>query len=206
MVIKAKELIDKERKINNNIDMNDLIKSLEERLLQFDKASRKRSLTLKETKKKENLEFDCYWAKFRNLKAEFESLLFNDVNELVNSLETSLLKKDVLLKTETHVRNSRRYFGPDLPIYMIISFGQKSVGLTKRWENSPFLLFKNNQDNDSIEIYDCNQEVANVSEVIESNAWGNPIAQIKVEEYKFSFLKKQIEKWLKRNINRIYDI
>ncbi|WP_400262948.1 hypothetical protein ACFX5U_07695 [Sphingobacterium sp. SG20118] len=94
--------------------MDDLIKSMEKSLLAFDKESIERELTRREKKEKENLKYEIYWIKFKKFKADFERLIFTDVQELANSLKTPLLEKNIMLRTETHIKNNTRFFGPDL--------------------------------------------------------------------------------------------
>lgn len=183
--------------------MNDLIKSLKKRILALDKESIKRDLTEKEKKQKENLKYEIYWAKFKKFKAAFERLVITDVKELSNSLKTPLLQKNILLINEMNIINTRKNFRPDLPVYMIISICDKSLGMNKRWENSPFLLLKGNHEKDTIELYDCNQDLNNVSDYIKKNVWGSPIEKFLIDKYKFTLLKPHIEKWLNRNVDRI---
>ncbi|MEJ5145370.1 MULTISPECIES: hypothetical protein [unclassified Sphingobacterium] len=183
--------------------MDDLIKSLEKSLLAFDEEIIKRKLTVKEKKQKENIKYEIYWVKFKKFKADFESLIFNDVKELANSLETPLLEKNIVLKNETHIKNSRRYFSPDLPIYMILSISNKSLSTNYRWQNAPFLLFKGNHENDTIELYYCNQKLRSVHDFIDNNVFGNPVVQLKIDKYKFNLLKPHIKKWLNRSVDRI---
>jgi hypothetical protein len=183
--------------------MNDHIRSLEKSLLALDKESIKRDLTVKEMKKKEHLTYEIYWAKFNELKTDFERLVITDVKELTDSLKTPLLEKNIVMQSETHIKNSRRYIGPDLPIYMVISISERSISLNRRWEKSPFLLIKGNHENGLIELYHCNQDLGYVSNILKKNALGNPIEQCLMDEYKFNLLKPHIEKWIKRNRNRI---
>ena len=82
-------------------DTNDL-KPLKLSLLQLDREGIKRKLTVKEKKEKENLKYEIYWIKFKKFKADFERLIFTDVQELANSLKTPLLEKNIVLRTETH--------------------------------------------------------------------------------------------------------
>ncbi|MCS3556192.1 MULTISPECIES: hypothetical protein [unclassified Sphingobacterium] len=151
--------------------MNDLIISLEKKLLEFDKESIERDLTKREKRVKELLKYDIYWAKFKKFKSDFERLIFTDVQELANSLKTPLLEKNILLKIETHKTRTTRYFGPDLPIYMILSISDKSITRPSRWERAHFLLIKGNHEKDTIELYDCNQDLEYVSDFIKKNVW-----------------------------------
>lgn len=183
--------------------MEDLIKSIEKSLLAFDKESIERELTSREKKEKENLKYEIYWIKFKKFKADFERLIFTDVKELANSLNTPLLEKNIVLRTETHIKNSTRFFGPDLSFYTIISISDKSRSLNNRWERSPFLLIIGNNEKDTIELYDCNQDLEYVWDYIEKNVWGDPIEHFKLKKYNFSLLKQQIEKWLDRAVDRI---
>lgn len=183
--------------------MIDLINSLEKKLLEFDKESIERDLTRREKKERENIKYEIFWAKFKKFKADFERLIFNDFKELTNSLKAPLLEKNILLKIETHKTRTTRYFGPDFPIYMILSITHKSFSLVSRWESSPFLLIKGNHENHTIELYDCNQDQADVSSIIKKNVWVSPIEHFKIDEYKFSLLEPLIETWLNRNLDRI---
>lgn len=183
--------------------MDDLIKSLEKKNLVLDKESIKRQLTKKEKKVKENLKYEIYWAKFKKFKADFNRLIFTDVKELANSLKTPFLQKNIVLITETDIKKSRRFFNTNLPIYMILSITEKSFSLVSRWERSPFFLIIGNQENDTIEVYDCNQDLKDVSSVIQKKAWGSPIVQFKIDEYKFDLLTPHIEKWIDRNLDII---
>jgi len=183
--------------------MDDLIKSLEKKLLEFDKESIKRKLTAKEKKQKEYLKYEIYWAKFKKFKADFERLILTDVEKLANSLKAPLLEKNIVLRTETHITRTTRYFRPDLPFYMIISISNKSNSLINRWEKSPFLLIKGNHEEGTIELYDCNQDLEYVSDYVKKNVWGSPLKQLKIDEFKFIPLKPHIEKWLKKNVDRI---
>jgi len=185
--------------------MDGLINSLEKKLLEFDKESIERDLTRREKKEKENLKYEIFWAKFKKFKADFERLIFNDVKELANSLKVPLLEKNIVLKTETHITRTTRYFRPDLSFYMIISISDKSFSLDNRWEKSPFLLIKGNHENDTIELFDVNQDLAYVSNFIKKNIWENPIERVKINEYKFALLKPHIEKWLNKNVDRIHN-
>ena len=185
--------------------MEDLIKSLEKKLLEFDKVSIERDLTRREKKEKENLKYEIFWAKFKKFKADFERLIFNDAKELSDNFTISLLGKNILLKIETHKTRTTRYFGPDLPIYMILSITDKSINRPVRWERSPFLLIKGNHEKDIIELYDCNQDLGYVSDYIHKNVWGSPIEPFKIDEFKFALLKPHIEKWLKKNVDRIHN-
>lgn len=184
--------------------MEDLIKSLKKNLLEFDKKSIKRELTVREKKQKEHLTYEIYWAKFKKFKAEFEGLILTDINELANSLKTNLLEKSIVLKTETHIKKTSRVFEPDLSFYMIISISDKSISLNNRWKKSPFLLIKGNHAKDTIELFYVNQDQAYVSSVIKKNVWGTRINQFKIDEYKFNLLKPHIEAWLDRNVDRIH--
>jgi len=185
--------------------MEDLIKSLKKNLLEFDKKSIKRELTVREKKQKEHLTYEIYWAKFKKFKAEFEGLILTDINELANSLKTNLLEKSIVLKTETHIKKTSRVFEPDLSFYMIISISDKSISLSNRWKKSPFLLIKGNHAKDTIELFYVNQDQAYVSSVIKKNVWGTRINQFKIDEYKFNLLKPHIEAWLDRNVDRIHN-
>lgn len=183
--------------------MDDLIKSMEKSLLAFDKESIESELTSREKKEKENLKYEIYWIKFKKFKADFERLIFNDVKELANSLKTTLLDKNIVLRIETHIKNSTRFFGPDLSFYTIISISDKSLSLNNRWEKSPFLLIIGKDEKDTIELYDCNQDLEYVYNYIEKNVWGDPIEQFKLKKYNFSLLKPHIEKWIDKNVDRI---
>nr|WP_315398341.1 hypothetical protein [uncultured Sphingobacterium sp.] len=183
--------------------MNDLIKSMEKSLLAFDKESIERELTSREKKEKENLKYEIYWIKFKKFKADFERLIFTDVQELANSLKTTLLDKNIVLRIETHIKNSTRFFGPDLSFYTIISISDKSLSLNNRWKNPPFLLIIGKDEKDTIELYDCNQDLEYVYNYIEKNVWGAPIEQFKLKKYNFSLLKPHIEKWIDKNVDRI---
>jgi hypothetical protein len=185
--------------------MDDLINSLKKKLLEFDKESIERDLTRREKKEKEHLKYEIYWAKFKKFKADFERLIFTDVKELANSLETALLEKKIILKTETHRTHITRFFAPDLSSYMIISISDKSTSQLSLWKRSPFLLMRGNQEKGTIELYDCNQDLGYVSDFIKKNAWGSPIKQFKIDEFKFALLKPHIETWLNRNIEKIRD-
>ncbi|MEN5380719.1 hypothetical protein [Sphingobacterium kitahiroshimense] len=185
--------------------MDDLIKSMEKSLLAFDKESIERELTSKEKKEKENLKYEIYWIKFKKFKADFERLIFTDVKELANSLQTPLLEKNIVLRTETHIKNSTRFFGPDLSFYTIISISDKSLSLNNRWKNPTFLLIIGNNEKDTIELYDCNQDLEYVYDYIEKSVWGDPIEQFKLKKYNFSLLTPHIEKWLDRNVDRIHN-
>jgi len=66
--------------------MDDLIKSLEKKLLELDKESIERDITKREKKEKENLKYEIYWAKFKKFKADFERLILTDVEKLVINL------------------------------------------------------------------------------------------------------------------------
>ncbi|MCS3556594.1 MULTISPECIES: hypothetical protein [unclassified Sphingobacterium] len=183
--------------------MEDLIKSLEKKLLEFDKESIERDLTRREKKEKENLKYEIYWAKFKKFKANFERLILTDVEKLANSLKAPLLEKNIVLRTESHIKNSTRFFEPDFPFYMIISISDKSNSLINRWEKSPFLLIKGNHEEGTIELYDCNQDLEYVSDYVKKNIWGSPLKQLKIDEFKFTPFKPHIEKWLKKNVDRI---
>ncbi|GEM64198.1 hypothetical protein SF1_21800 [Sphingobacterium faecium NBRC 15299] len=185
--------------------MENLIKSLEKSLLELDRESIKRKLTVREKKQKEHLTYEIYWAKFKKFKADFEGLILTDINELANSLKTNLLERKIVLKTETHIKNSRRFFDPDFPFYVIIAISDKSINLNKRWERCPFLLLKGNHEKDTIELYDLNQDLAYVPNFIKINVWGPPIKQFKIDEYKFNLLKPNIEAWLNRNFDRTHN-
>jgi len=185
--------------------MDDLIKSMEKSLLAFDKESIERELTNREKKEKENLKYEIYWIKFKKFKADFESLIFTDVKELANSLKKPLQEKNIVLRIETHIKNNTRFFGPDLSFYTIISISDKSLSLNNRWKSPPFLLIKGNDEKDTIELYDCNQDLEYVYDYIEKGVWGDPIEQFKMKKYNFSLLKPHIEKWLDRNVNRIHN-
>ncbi len=65
---------------------------------------------------------EIYWIKF---KTDFERLTFTDVQELTNILKTPLLEKNIVLRTETYIKNSTRFFGTDLSFYTIISINDK---------------------------------------------------------------------------------
>ncbi|KKX46893.1 hypothetical protein [Sphingobacterium sp. IITKGP-BTPF85] len=185
--------------------MEDLIKSLEKSLLNFDKESIEKDLTKREKKEKEYLKYEIYWAKFKKFKADFERLMFTDFNELASRLKTPLLEKNIVLKTETHKKNSPRYFNPDISFYIIISIGDKAIIIDKRWKKSPFLLIKGNHEKGTIELYNCNQDLAFVSNFIRKNIWGTPIEHFKIDEYKFALLKPHIENWLDKTVDRILD-
>lgn len=183
--------------------MNDLIKSLKKDLLAFDKESTKRELTKREKKEIENLKCKIYWAKLKKLKADFERLILTDIQELANTLQTPLLEKNILLRTETHIKTSTRFFGPALPFYTIISICDKSLSYWQRWEKSPFLLIKGNCENNTIELFNVNQNQANVSSIIKKNVWNNPIVKFKIVDYNFALLESPIDKWLNRNMDQI---
>lgn len=183
--------------------MDDLINSLEKKLLEFDKVNFERDLTRREKKKKEHLKYEIFWIKFKKFKPDFERLIFNDVKQLSNSFAVPLLEKNILLKIETHIRKSGKIFGPDLPIYTILSITDKSISRSSLWERTYFLLIKGNHEEGTIELYDCNQDLGYVSDFIKKNAWGSPVIQFKIDEFKFALLKPHIEKWLKKNVNRI---
>lgn len=185
--------------------MENLIKSLENSFLELDRESIKRKLTVKEKKQKEHLTYEIYWAKFKKFKADFEGLILTDINELANSLKTPIQEKSIVLKIETHIKNSRRFFDPDLPFYVIIAISDKSINLNKRWERCPFLLLKGNHEINSVELYDLNQDLAYVPNFIKINLWGPPIKQFKIDEYKFNLLKPNIKAWLDRNVDRIHN-
>lgn len=185
--------------------MEDLIKSLEKSFLELDSESIKRELTVREEKQKEHLTYEIYWAKFKKFKADFEGLILTDINELSNSLKTNLLERKIVLKTETHIKKTSRFFDPDLSFYMIISISDKSISLNNRWKKSPFLLIKGNHEKDTIELFYVNQDQAYVSSVIKKNVWGTRINQFKIDEYEFNLLKPHIEAWLDRNVDRIYN-
>lgn len=186
--------------------MDDLIKSLEKNLLELDKKSIKRELTVKEKKLKENLKYEIYWIKFKKFKSDFERLIVTDVEKLASSLKKPLLGKKIVIRTESHIKNSTRFFDPDLPFYMIISISNKSNSLSNRWENSPFLLIKGNHENDTVELFDVNQDLTYVSSFIKKNVWENPIERVKIDEYKSTFFKPHFEMWLNRNFDRTHNI
>ncbi|MCS3556617.1 MULTISPECIES: hypothetical protein [unclassified Sphingobacterium] len=185
--------------------MEYLIKSLEKNLLELDRESIKRKLTVKEKKQKEYLKYEIYWAKFKKFKADFERLILTDVEKLASSLKKPLLEKKIVIRTESHIKNSTRFFEPDLPFYMIVSISNKSNSLINRWEKSPFLLIKGNHENGTVELFDVNQDLTYVSSFIKKNVWDFPIEQFKIDEYKFTLFKPHIEKWLDRNVNRIHN-
>jgi|GEM_PF-1671442 len=183
--------------------MDDLINSLEKKILEFDEVNFERDLTRREKKKKEHLKYEIFWIKLKKFKPDFERLIFNDVKKLSDNFTVPLLEKNILLKIETHIRKRGRIFGPDLPIYTILSITDKSISRSSRWERTYFLLIKGNHEEGTIELYDCNQDLGYVSDFIKKNAWGSPIKQFKIDEFKFALLKPHIEKWLKKNVDRI---
>ena len=186
--------------------MDDLIKSMEKSLLAFDKESIESELTSREKKEKENLKYEIYWIKFKKFKTDFEGLIFTDVQELANRLKTPLLEKKIVIRTESHIKNSTRFFEPDLPFYMIVSISNKSNSLINRWEKSPFLLIKGNHENGTVELFDVNQDLTYVSNFIKKNVWENPIEQVKINEYKFTLFRPHFEMWLNRNFDRTHNI
>ena len=179
-------------------DMDDLINSVEKKLLEFDKESVIRDRLLKD-----KIENDNYCVNVKKFKPDFERLIFNDVKQLSNSFTVPLLEKNILLKIETHIRKSGKIFGPDLPIYTILSITDKSISRSSLWERTYFLLIKGNHEECTIELYDCNQDLGYVSASINKNVWGSPIKQFKIDEFRFALLKPNIEKWLKKNVDRI---
>ncbi|MEJ5145374.1 hypothetical protein [Sphingobacterium sp. MYb388] len=186
--------------------MDDLIKSLKKSLLGLNKESIKRELTAKEKKQKEYLKYEIYWTKFKKFKADFERLILPDVEKLVSSLKKPLWEKKIVIRTESHIKNSTRFFDPDLPFYMIVSISNKSKSLVNRWEKSPFLLIKGNHKNDTVELFDVNQDLTYVSSFIKKNVWNSPIEQFKIDEYKFTLFKPHFEMWLNRNFDRTHNI
>lgn len=186
--------------------MDDLIKSLKKSLLELNKESIKRELTAKEKKQKEYLKYEIYWIKFKKFKADFERLILTDVEKLASSLKKPLWGKKIVIRTESHIKNNTRFFEPDLPFYMIVSISNKSNSLINRWEKSPFLLIKGNHENDTVELFDVNQDLAYVSSFIKKNVWENPIERVKISEYKFALLKPHFEMWLNKNFDRTHNI
>jgi hypothetical protein len=186
--------------------MDGLIKSLKKSLLELNKESIKRELTAKEKKQKEYLKYEIYWVKFKKFKADFERLIVTDVEKLASSLKKPLLEKKIVIRTESHIKNSTRFFEPDLPFYMIVSISNKSNSLINRWEKSPFLLIKGNHENGTVELFDVNQDLTYVSNFIKKNVWENPIEQVKISEYKFTLFRPHFEMWLNRNFDRTHNI
>lgn len=109
-----------------------------------------------------------------------------------------------MLKTETHIKKTSRFFDPDLPIYMILSISDKSVSRLSLWKRSPFLLIKGNPEG-TIELYDCNKGLKYVSDYVEKKVWGRLIKRFKIDEYEFNLLKLHTEKWINRNVDKIRD-
>lgn len=185
--------------------MDDLIKSLKKSLLELNKESIKRELTAKENKQKEYLKYKIYWAKYKKFKTNFERLIVTDVEKLASSLKKPLWEKKIVIRTESHIKNSTRFFDPDLPFYMIVSISNKSKSLVNRWEKPPFLLIKGNHENDAVELFDVNQDLTYVSSFIKKNVWENPIERVKIDEYKFTLFRPHFEMWLNRNFDRTHN-
>lgn len=80
--------------------MEDLINSLEKKLLEFDKVNFERDLTRREKKKKEHLKYEIFWIKFKKFKPDFERLIFSDVKQLSDNFIVPLLKKISYLKSK----------------------------------------------------------------------------------------------------------